>query len=695
MSGAGMTWRLVVGQMRANRGYFIWTVSLLTLLVATLTYIVVVGATQAALEQQVDGIWRRDLPRGGGVSIFGAENTGDQPGVAPADLRAMIDNAQDAVATAEFGLRTVPIDDYDWGAPHDTLYLLAAYGDSELPMLLETGGVPAELGEIAIARDLARALGLEVGDEFTLYRDVYIADADNPDSGTIDDDPVTARVVGILSPTTMPGFELGTPGGIVSWADVETPGGMLSSQEPLTEGEVGHDFGSYVRLAWAGSDPTLDQYFEGEQFRWSGTVSLPQSAAVWMTLAVVLIAAMIIMSFAVGRAQAAARTQWIATARTLGATRRYIAWSTVLETLVMALFAMGIGVVVGVLAGQAHLSIARAASGLAFAPERVSLHWAIIPTVGIATLLVAVAIAAVPAFWASRVSPVAALKPVNDVTEAELSRRVSPHWLWIPTVLGVAFIVIGNWQPTAPIDGLIVLGLLMASVGVIGLVIEATRAAIPWIGRRMARSPRATILTAGDTLAGRPRLAVAPALISLAAIGGFTLFTLGRAANAQWQSGGFGWFSYGPVYGLFPIQGFLDGATVLAVILGAVMVQLVAAAIFVAHRASTSRETAARRALGLSRNGEARALWWQQVVPQTLGAVLGVVFGTAVFGLWAVLQGFIDEGYMPLAFPYAAMAVGASLAAAGVLLLTAGFTAWLVARIGRSATPLASLNAAT
>jgi len=350
--------------------------------------------------------------------------------------------------------------------------------------------------------------------------------------------------------------------------------------------------------------------------------------------------------------------------------------------------------VLGVIAGQAHLSLARAAFGLAFAPERVSLHWAILPTVAGATFLVAIAIAAVPAFWASRVSPVAALKPVNDITEAEISRRVSPHWLWIPTVLGVAFIVIGNWNPLFPEDTIIVLGLLIASAGVIGLVVEVTRWGIPWVGRMMAKSRHATILTAGDTLAGRPRLAVAPALISLAAMGCFTLFTLGRAASAQWQSGEFGWFAYAPAYAGGPSRGLLDGATLLAVVIGAVTIQLVAAAIFVAHRSSTPREAATRRALGLGAQAETQAQWWQQMAPQAVGAVLGVVFGVVIFGLWNELQGFIDEGFVSLSPPYAFVAIGASFAAAVVLLMAAAATAWLVARIGRSATPIARLNAA-
>lgn len=684
-----MIWALGIGQLRANRGYFLRTVSLLALLVATLTHVIVIGATQAELDKKVATIWAQDFNRHGSAVVTDASSWPYAIAVEPAQLRELIDSTPGSVATVQSGVRTVPIDEYTWDGVSDYLAVFAAYGARDASFLLESGRLPTAAGEIAIARDQASAMGWSLGDAVTLYADVWVPSSDDPNGGTIGDAIENYTLVGLLTPSSMPGFQVWAPSALVSWADVESSDGFLSRPSPRDEfGQRG----TYVNLAWDGSSPALDRFFEWDGGEWREGVILPESSGVWFTLAGVLAAAMIIMSFAVGRSQAAARSGWIATARTLGATKRDVALATIAETVIMAGIAMVFGVGVGILAAQAQLSLAVAQSGVPFAPSTVSLHWAIIPAVASATLLVTIAIAAVPAFWAARVPPVAALKPVNDITEAELSRRVSPHWLWIPTVLGTVLVAAASFQLAEPMDLVFALGVVMASIGVAGLAIEATRSSIPSLGRRLARSTTPSRLTAGDALVTRPRLAVAPALIALAATAAMTLFILNFAVNQRTALERDGWFAYGDQPSFSEIVGWSRAAVILAVVAGSVLIQLVAAAIFVAHRSSTRAEMATRRALGLSARHEERSQWWRQMVPQTLGCAMGVTIAVAVFVLGQGVQRLVDPAHGTPFTSVILPGIGVALAGTVILLAAAAIAAWLTARIGRTARPLAQLS---
>ena len=682
-----MIWRLGIGQLRANRGYFLRTVSLIALLVAVLTHVIVIGATQATLSKRTAALWGENFTRHGSVVVTEDGTWSHDEAVTPAELRELIDGAPGSVALAQGGARTVPMDEMTWTRADEGFAVLATYGARDVDALLQAGSLPDAPGQIAVASDLADALGWTVGDTATLYADVWVPSSDDETSGTMGDAIYTYEIVGLLSPTTMPGFWLSTPGAVVAWADVESPDGLMSMPSRIDDGVRG----TAVTISWDGASPALDRYFEWDGGIGYDDVILPAASGVWFALAAVLAAAMIIMSFAVGRTQAATRSGWIATARTLGATKRVVAWATVAETVVMASIALVVGVVAGIVAAQAQLSFAAARSGIPFAPSTVSLHWAIVPTVAFATLLVTVAIAAIPAFWAARVPPVAALKPVTDITEAELSRRVSPHWLWIPAVLGPLMILAGNWQPTAPLDTVIVFGMIIAVIGIAGLAIEGTRWAIPTVGRRLARSASPSRLTAGDALATRPRLAVAPALIALAAVGVFTLWVLHQAATMASDAYVDGWYAYGEASFVGGAGSWGSMGLLAAIVLGSVVVQLVTTAIFAAHRASTGREVATRRALGLSSAHEERAQRWQLVVPQALGAGIGLVVGVIVFAVWRAMDYAIDGRETPWAAAFAKGEVLA-LTAALVLLATAVIAAWLTARIGRTATPLASLR---
>jgi len=136
----------------------------------------------------------------------------------------------------------------------------------------------------------------------------------------------------------------------------------------------------------------------------------------------------------------------------------------------------------------------------------------------------------------------------------------------------------------------------------------------------------------------------------------------------------------------------LGFTTIATITIAALALQLVAAAIITSHRAATSHETAARRAMGLSRRGEAIALWWQQWLPQLIGAWIGFAVGLIAFVARASVSTspFTDSIWSAR---FTALGYGAAYSAvvAATMLAVAAVVALLAARASRSATPLAAL----
>ncbi len=414
----------------------------------------------------------------------------------------------------------------------------------------------------------------------------------------------------------------------------------------------------------------------------------------------VLVAAMILMSFAVGRSQAAARTQWVATARTLGARRRHIAQAIIAETLILAGAAVVAGVLLGWLVSQLLYTSARSQALYPAGSGLVSMHWSVVPIVAAVVLVVGVIISVVPAFWATRVAPVAALKPVSDVTEAELSRRVSVLWLWIPVVGAIAFLAFARTFAISLRDAGILFSLTVIVLAGGALLIESLRQTIPQVGRALARSRHPAVLTAGDLLSGRPRQAVAPALVVTCAALALTVFALAGAGLGGSESG-WGRAPWQPGTWAQAWEAVVPPAARPGLVIAALALVLVMAAMFVSQRLATSSEIATRTALGLSHAHTVTAHTLQQWLPQVVGAVTGLVTGAIFMVLLEVLPGTATaerdityggawDSVLDPAAVLAAFLVALVLTA---ILLAMGFvTSWAVAAwrgAGASASPRA------
>lgn len=687
---------MALAQLRANKTFTLWTAGLMSLLVAILTYLVIAGTTQASIGRDEDRL--RGYDRESHVAMLlivtgaGPRAMGEPVSEVTAAIDASVDHsalavADDSASTTPLSMWTAP----DWGSKHGLNVRAVRGATGDEPVVVD-GAFPAGLGEIALAWDRARDMGVNIGDTLPLYTQDW-----SRASQSLISSEHQMRVVGLMASTTLAGYELSIPDGYVSWEEATSPGGLLVHPMNVVNGE--DISGSSADVHWNGSDPAL-QKFASPAWNWqtgSQDFLLPQASLAWFGAAVVLFVAMIVMAFAVGRSQASARTQWVATARAMGARRSYIAGATVIETALLGVFAMVVGTALGIGVSAAQLGLARGIAHAPFGPSTISLSWTIAPVVVAVTTLVAIVIAAVPAFWASRVSPTAALKPVADVTEAEISRRVPLSWAVAPFLVGVGLVALGSSIPPAPMLGVVALGWVAVAIGGFVVVIEVLRGVLPAFGRVLSSRSDPAVMSAGDEIASRPRQAVAPALLLTVGVGFFTAFTL-SAAQHEW--------SWGNLSGDYPaspgdleianlVRTLLTSTTVTTFVIAAVTLELVAIAIFISHRVATSHEAAARRAMGLSHADETRALWWQQWLPQAMGAVTGlVVGGVSVLGyitMGSLTGTNVEDPLGPSLAPGMVWVISAGVAivAALAMLVLAAFGSWLSARFRASETPIA------
>lgn len=679
-----MIGRLAIAQLRAYRTQSIWTLSLLTLLVAILTATVVMGATQARLAPDEGAIWGWDKE----YQAFPLVEEGDAIGQPDLSMAEVVEAVQtnpghDAVAVLSGDLTPDPI--------HDTATdflqswsVVSSLGDgASLP--LTQGRAATSQGEIVLAADSARELGVQIGDIVTLYQPNWTS------AGTQPQIPHRFTLVGVAASTTLPGFDLHLPSAYLSWQEAASPDGPLAYH---WAGDDGAQFTSWnVSVAWNGYIPALATIANPSRLQGTESISLPGASIAWFGTAAVLLLAMMVMAFAVGRSQASQRAQWIATVRTMGARRGALAVAALAETLLIASVACVVGTAAGIGLAQGALTWGRLAAREPFGSAWVSLHGLLIPVAAIAALVPALVIATVPAFWASRVEPTAALKPVNELTEAEISRRVPAAWAAVPPLVGAGLVVLGT-STSAAILPVVVLGWICVAVGVVVMVIEAHRGLTVLTGRAMARSSRASVMSAGDELVARPRQSVAPAVLATATATAAAMWTLRQVIyQVSW------WYPVHDDVASYT-RDFWRSAliastrpTMLATVMAALMVaQIVAAAIVWSHREAARHDDLARAALGLSRRQLAATWWWVAWVPQFLGAVVGVLLA-ALIGLVAIMLTDVtpvESGGVSIAGSLVGAVTGAAAAVAAVGLALGAASAWAVSRLTMSPLPAAS-----
>lgn len=632
-----MIWQLAREQLRSQKRFVVWTAVLLTLTVAVATFGALTIVTQKEADDRSIVAAGQDRPWHLGVDSWAITPGSDRTPTVETVDNAIDDaraNGSDVVVSRSF---PIGLDSPDNNGVYD---VQALTGDVPWHQILVEGDVPST-GQIAVPAQYAKDHDLQIGDDAAL-------------SAMWVEDPVSLEISALTySPVTTSNFTAWFARGYVAWEDSSEL--ALALNPDPTEGAEPWSAPVYTQLSWTVGDPALNALTTVQSgaptynVRFWGPGYSSSSTAYTVVIGLALLLGLVAMAFAVGRSQAQVRLRWVATARTLGATRGTIAAATVLETVVVGAFASALGIAVGYLVTTVSLAAARATVIEPALPSTVSLTWFIVLGALALGLVIAIIIGAIPAFWASRVSPVAALKPVNDVTEAEVSRRVSSRVIyltWGATVTALAALRWVNPQHALGQGALILLTITAVALG-IAVLMDALRFTMAGLGRRLSASGTPWAIAAGDALAARPRQAAIPAFIMTALMAGVVavviyIYYSNSIADVYHElNASFGWFAYTP-----SDQSFAQILGVAGV--GLVIVALTTFAIAGSAQRAVGADAATREALGLTPGATRLATGFQYAVPLAIGVAVGWAVGLFIT-MWLLPSATSDMFGEPLA----------------------------------------------
>ncbi len=648
-----MILRLAAEQARSQKRYTIWTAALMTLALAFVSFGLLLVATQRAMWEDVQRASLYDRTEGiVGAQFFGEQPDaggmfyGGNPSVADVDqsLAEAIADGSDVAAVRQWSVVSRPVTAFPY------FPIAAATGDYDWDLVLAEGSLPGD-GEILLDARIASELDLGVGDTIDLLYRLHQPSAEEPASEA---DWHTYTISGLARSCGVGGTLIPDAGWMcpdysyVSWKASSSPNGPLTYTTcPINESGDTAPCIPMAAIAWNIDHPAL----AGLPAPWLlhdpaaaplGGLTAPRQAVVGYGLAGLVAIGMLLVALAVGRSQAQARVQWVATARTLGATRRGVVGATLLESLLVAAAAT-----VGSLAlGYALASVAypwlRGFSGPTIGPDFVPMPLWVIAAVALGGAALSLVVAAVPAFWASRVSPVAAFKPVTDVTEVELSPRVPLWWVFPAFVGGLALILLGT-RGHGSAGFAVYVGAILAGTAGFVLLKEGLSALVVTAGRRFSRSRSPVLQVTGDGFVSSPRSAVTLALLFALPAALVSLFML---FNNFWNLETH--IATGLPSSTWPLPdhesaGVWGTAGVLWAAVLLVEFEAVALAITFASRWASAGEAATRRALGLSTLHQRQAAFIRHAAPQIGGAVVGSILGF-VLGIGAY---FLAPGGAP------------------------------------------------
>ena len=696
-----MILRLVREQLRSQWRYTAWSAGLLAFALGLATYAMVTGATAIALRDANDEF----TPREHAAFFHSAIGTAaEDPALAGLENLLPFDQVTALIAQAsdEVPVTAVVQTHASLSTPGDIL-IAAVATPFRWDRYLAEGAAPQH-GQVVVNYALAHDDAIAVGDR--------VAFTQHPSVGR--DRGMTFTVSGILKDFSVaPYWTYPGADAYVAWSDAEAVVAGLPSVTVHAGGTEATALETFV--AWDGYSAVLAPFStidywapQGTGFSFTEASLFTDTTGRWLLVAAALaVLGTIVAAFGMGRAQAEARTRWAATARVLGATRRTVALSSVVETAIVSLAGIAVGLAAGVAAVAATLGVLHARHPDALLPATPSVPRALLVTgVGVG-LLIAGAVAAVPAFWSARVAPVAALKPVTPVSEARVSRDVSPWW---PVgILGGSIVVASGLQWFVErLDGSgmsllpVALGVAVIVMVVAGaaVAVEGARRIVAWLGRRLSLSRRPWLIAAGDGLTAHRRLFTFASLASGGTAGAFAWVVTANAASPYYRSSAtFGW-------GDAPIPSFaewwhndLPGSLLVgAALLFAGVVTFVAVIVTLSSRASFATDAATRAALGLTPNGERVAAATRQFAVMATAATGGAVLGWAarliVRLVGASLSPFERVSSVHWNLTVAGYALAATGVALAVILAVALAGSLVVGLLGRSRTPVEALRRA-
>ncbi|GAA2726194.1 ABC transporter permease [Cellulomonas aerilata] len=397
------------------------------------------------------------------------------------------------------------------------------------------GAFPAAPGEVALPGPVAERLGVGLGDEVTAQRGAWVP-ADAPDAEWVER-PEPLTVVGL---TDDPAGAFAQSGGAAvlsaddarRWTAQDAVDGEPSYDDALLVLADGTDpAGTLPAVASAVSSavPGAEVRTKDDQAR-AMTAELTDGTDVFTMIvlgfaAVALLVAALVISntFQVMIAQ---RTRTLALLRCVGADRRQLRRSVLLEAGLLGVASSTVGVVLGVVVAQVALW---ALGGLALdvpLPSAVTVTPAVVLVPLLVGTLVTVLASLAPARAATRVAPLAALRPADAPAVTHRGSRPRLVLAVLLTLVGSALLALGVVagrvvDPVAAL-GLGVLGGALSFVGVlVGTVFWVPRV-VGSCGRLVGRSGTSARLAAANTVRNPRRTAAT----STALLIGVTLVTM-------------------------------------------------------------------------------------------------------------------------------------------------------------------------
>jgi len=611
-----MNTALVREQLRAGRKSLITASALIAGTMGLASFAVLLLTTQSAIG-------------GGGYTFKGSvkiADTTEYGAVSATALNAMVADIEaagdDATAGIDFDVDISTPGEEAWG--NTTNLRIEALGGSPDWDSLLVGGEAPGAGEVVLRQIVADALDVGIGDSVVLAPSNAAVEPNSSESWEFE-------VSGISRGNTQGALEQWVPDAYTDWDGWQALTVAHQSTPPQAS------------FQWNPPSATLDSYTDWVNYSEANNLAgLSGTFAIAALLAIAIGVATLAAAFALGRAQAQSRVQWVATARALGASRASVTRAALVEWALLTVTGGVAGVLLGYLGVVTVLAVQRAGAELPGLPTL-----PVVPTgwgLGLLAFgaLLAGVVALIPALWSRTVEPAEAFKDSSPITERSGRHTVGNVILvsgfavavWVQhRSMTEYFATNGLWDDTAwtywarpwTNAALSVVIFLLA----IAIAARSLRAALRTLGRRLSRSGSATLASAGDVLASRAAgtagLIVAPWAAVAAVIFNFN--------TVEFQG-----------FSALRAHALLSAAT-LAVML---VVAHVASA---ASLGGASGDWKTRRALGLSLLDARRAAGVVHGISITAGVVLGSAAGAVVWFL--VLGSVPGSGAPTAAFLYA------------------------------------------
>ncbi|NED98801.1 ABC transporter permease [Phytoactinopolyspora halotolerans] len=514
--------RTTVRQMRAHLGRLIAAGVAITIASAFVTATLLsTGVIERTVHNAV-------LTAYGGADVI--VDGPDIPADALDDVRSIPEVAgADGRVMAPVTLRTGARSDYQAAAPIP--------GTPELQIELSDGAFPDQPGEIVVSEPTAKRLDLDVGSSVQVGFDSW-----TPDGGWAEES-TTVTVSGI---SVDPGaaFDSDIPGVLADVADVRdwsTPGDDGMTYEKLmVVGDANVSDAELVERVRPALDQvnaevlTADEYAREVTAEFtSGTYLLSAVLAGFGAVALFAAGMVISNTFAVLVAQ---RTRNLALLRCVGATRRQVHRGVLAEATLTGAVASLLGLGAGLGLAQAAVAVLNQVSGASWLPDSVP-----VPLIAVVVPLVTgtgvtVLAALSPARAATRVAPLAALRPLlPPAFRSKASRRR----IAITTALlltGGALLALGTVMASggASVGLALATGMLGGAVSFLGVVVGAVvivPPAVAALGRLFARVGGVPARMAAANSVRHPRRTASTAAALLIGVTLVAMMSVGAAST--------------------------------------------------------------------------------------------------------------------------------------------------------------------